>query len=150
MECEEQVVVKVVRLVALPVDRDAVDVQAGQGGLRRIGSQDGAGLFDHLAAAGGADIGVFGFDVAAREQPAVQAAVMDQQQPLAPGAKDQAATGDVAGAELVARERSRGAFEQQKDEFAALEGRAIRGIGKGTDEGGNGWGSIIKRKSPRD
>ena len=92
---------------------------------RAVGGQRGwrAGLFDDFAAPGIPDFGVFGLHVAAGQQPAVEAPVVDQQQPVAIRGQHQAGAGDMAGGELGARERGRGAIEEQEDEFAALEGR---------------------------
>ncbi len=63
-------------------------------------SQDGARFLDYFAAGGSVDAVVGGFDVASGEQPAIQAAVMDEQDADAIGRQDEATGGDVSGSEL--------------------------------------------------
>ena len=73
MEGKKQIVVQVVWFAA--GGGDAVHIGAGNCELR---SQDGARFLDYFAAGGGVDAVVGGFDVASREQPAIQAAVVDE------------------------------------------------------------------------
>ena len=55
---------------------------------------------------------VAGFDVSAGEQPAIEAAVMDEEDAIAIGGQDEAAAGDVSGSELIAGEGIGGALEE--------------------------------------
>ena len=91
----------------------------------QVRDQQRAGLLHHLAAPGVPDYGVFGFHVAAWQQPAVQSLVMDQRQPFTLGCPHQARTGNVDRPELIARESRRGALEEHQNQVAALERLAI-------------------------
>ena len=91
---------------------------------------------------------VGGFDVAAGEQPAIQAAVMDEEDAIAVGREDEAAGGDVAGSELVAGEGMGGAVEQEEDEFEAFESLPVGGIVEGAGDGGDSLGIEHEMKKP--
>jgi hypothetical protein len=129
---------EVVRLVAFR--RNAVNVEADKNGID-IRTEDRARLFDDFAAGCCRERLVFGFDVAAGEQPTVEAAMVDQPETVVVGGEDEAGAGDVAGGELVAGERFRRAVEEGQDQVAALERVAIEGVVKGADESG-GEGNV--------
>ena len=95
------------------VGGDAVDVHAAESG-RWIRQEIGAGLLDHLTASSLPDLHILGLNVAAWEQPPVQAAVMDQEQAFAVGSQHQAGASDVAGVELNPGERLRRTIEQEQ------------------------------------
>ncbi len=124
-ETKENVVMEVVGLAF--TGGNSVDVEPGE---RRGGVRDelSAGLFDDFAAGGVPDLGIFGFDVAAGKEPAIQPAVMDQEDPFAVGGKDQAGAGDVARSELMAGKGSAVAFEEHQDQFARLGVGNVRGV----------------------
>jgi hypothetical protein len=122
-----------------------VDIGAGE---RGSGIEEGTGLFDDFATGGIGDGEVGGLDVSAGQEPALQAAVMNDEDAFAIGSEDHTAAGDVAGDELFAGERLRGMLEKEEDELDALEGGAIgRGV-KLADEGGEGMRVEHKMKKP--
>src|SRR5438552_3200017 len=96
-EGKEEVVMQMVGFAA--VSRDTVDVGAREEAAR----YRDAGFFEHLAGGGCFDGGVAGFHVASGEQPAVEAPVMEDQDPAAVGGEHEAGGRDMAGSELAAR-----------------------------------------------
>lgn len=132
-EGEDQVVMEVVGLVAFA--RNAVDIDRNEGSRQRV-AEGGRGLFDDFAMSRKMDGGVGRFNMAAREEPAIQPAVMNQEDPGAGGVGDKAGASDVARRELVPREgRGRG-FEEEQDEFGGFAGGAVGGIGESADKVG--------------
>ena len=59
---------------------DAVDIEPGE--VSFAGHYSHRGLFEHFAGGGGAGRFIFGFDMAAGSEPAIEAAVMDEQEVL--------------------------------------------------------------------
>jgi hypothetical protein len=133
-EGEEDVVMEMVGLTF--TGGNSVDVEAGErrGGVR---GELSTGLFDDFAASGIPDLGIFRFDVAAGQEPTLQAAVVNQKDTLGVGGKDNPGAGNVARSELMAGERVRSAFQQHQDQLAGL---GIGNAGRLADECGD-WGS---------
>ena len=73
-------------------------------------------------------------DMAAWQQPAIQLRVVDQEQPLAIGGEHQAGGGEVAGGELVARERRGSIQKQKKGQVPALERGGVGRVVEGFDQ----------------
>jgi len=116
----------------------AVNVHAGQS--RVVGNQESAGLFQDFPARGIGEGGVGWFDVAAGEEPAIEAAVVDEEDAIVVGGEDESGGGDVSGRELLAGEGVGRALEDHEDELARFEGGAIGGVVESADEGGDGGG----------
>jgi hypothetical protein len=110
----------------------------GRGG---VGQEVGAGLFDDFAAGGVPDFDVVGVDMSAREEPALQTAVMDQKKALAVRRENEPRAGDVTRHELRAREWREGALEEQSDELTAFDSLAVS-----WGSGRNGRGSERRRR----
>ena len=71
---EDEVVVQVIGILALGRDAVNVDTSKGSGAIHL---QTDAGFFDDLAPRRRQDSGVFRFHVAARQQPTIEAAVVN-------------------------------------------------------------------------
>jgi hypothetical protein len=114
---KDQIVVQVKRLAF--VRRDSMDVHPDQ--ARRASVRDPYGCFFHCFASRCIrQCVVTRFDVPARQEPAAQAMMMDQQNALAIRMDHQCGACDVAGMELVAREGSWSMFEQGQNQLAAF------------------------------
>ena len=96
----------------------------------RVRKEFGAGLFDYFAAGGVPDLAVFELYVAAGEEPAIQAAVVDEEQALAIGSQNETSAGNVSRSEMGAGERFGGTIEEEGNEFLTFERLAIGGIVK--------------------
>jgi hypothetical protein len=131
---EYQIVMQVVGLAA--VRGDSVHVQRNQ--ARRTVPHRDAGLLENLAAGGVVDLAVPGLDVAAGEQPAIEAPVVYDEETVAGGLNYEPRAGDVPRRELMAGEGLRRGVEEEGDEFAALHGGAVGGVYERVDEGANG------------
>jgi len=140
-----EVVVKMVGLAG--IGGNAVDVHAGEQGDGDWVQFD-AGFFDHFAAGSIPDPLVLRFDMAARQKPSIQPAVVDKQNALAVGGQDKSGAGDVAGSELRARERLGGVLEEHQDQFLALERLAVGSVVVGADDRLNVLDSEHKLKKP--
>ncbi len=81
--------------------RDTVDVETRKGSLEPR-NECSSCFFQDLTAGGIEDGLVFGFDVAAGQEPAVEAAVMDQQNGVRFRIQHQPCSGDMAGGKLSA------------------------------------------------
>jgi hypothetical protein len=142
-EVEEDIVVQVVGFAF--AGGNAVYVEAGDGRYG-VGEETGGGLFDDFAAGSVPDFGVGGLDVSAGKEPAVEAAMMNEQEAFVVGGEDESSAGDVAGSELGAGEGRQGGLEEHEDELAGFGGSSVGGVGEGTDERGYGWG-VHKNKA---
>ena len=87
--------------------------------------------------------------MAARQQPAIQAAMANQQDALAIRSLYQAGAGDVTGAEAIAGEGRRRTFQQHQNEIAPFEGLAVGEIGKGACDSRNAQRIDHKKEKAR-
>ena len=107
-----------------------------------------AGFLDDLAASRVADCSIFGLDVAARQQPAIQSAMVNQQDSLAVQGQHQARAGDVTGSEMGAGEWRWRELQQHEYEFETLETFAIGRVGKAAGDSSNAGRIDHNEKSP--
>jgi hypothetical protein len=141
-EDEQQIVMEVVDLVC--VGRDAVDIDADEQ-RRGVRQKFRASLLDYFAPPGIPNLGVFGFDVPAGEEPAIQSAMMNDQE-LPVGRHDETGACDVPGVELRTGKRVLGTIQEVKEQLLALKGSAVCGVIEQTGGGLNAGGSDHKRK----
>ena len=122
-ETPDEIVVQMERLASFR--RDAVDVDAGKLRIEtRIDSH--RGFFMSLPSGRVSRTGIGLLDVSTRQQPAVEAVMMHEKHPRLPGMKNQSRAGDVAGLELMARERRVGVVEEAERQIAALPRQIVR------------------------
>jgi hypothetical protein len=120
---------KVVRLVTFAWN--AVDVGAAE-----LTSRDcNSGFLEDFAGRGGFDCVIGRLDVPTRQQPAVEAAVMDDEETFAIGSDHETGGRNMAGSELFAGEGGRGPLKEHENQLYALRAGAIGRIGEGLDEG---------------
>ena len=117
IQCEDQIVVEVKGLAL--VGGDAVDIHSDQ--ARESSGRDPYRRFLHsFAPSRIRQRGVALFDMPARQKPAAKAVMIDQQSAPVIRMEHQRCTGDVAGMELVARERSLAIFQERENQLAAF------------------------------
>jgi len=121
-EEEHQVMVIVEGLTF--VGWNCMDIDADKWGLGIVDELNSR-FFDDFAAGGGLNGFVFRFDVPARGEPAVQTAVVDEQNRVGCQVEDEAGCCDVAGRELGTREGRSRVLEQVKSEVLTLLGRGV-------------------------
>ena len=122
MECKHQVVMQVQRLASASWNR--VHIDADQ--QTRIWAQQSSGFFYDFALSGVPNGCVARFHVAPGEQPAIKAAVVNQQHGLTHRIEHYTGAGDVAGCEYFSRERLRRPGQQRECQIDALRRLAIR------------------------
>lgn len=123
MEEEEQVVVQVVGLGA--PGWDAMDVDSHEMG-RSVDLEGNSCFFNDFPASGIRDGGVGRLHVTTRGQPAVEAAMVDQEEPGGVRGQDQARAGDVSGRKVAAGKRLRSGGQQLQHLIATLESFLVR------------------------
>jgi len=113
---------QVVGLAALR--RNAMNINAAQG-RQGIRMESDAGLLYDFAAGCIPDRGIFRLHVAARQEPAVQPAMVHQQNAPPICGEHQARARDVARREVISGEGRRRRLQEHEDQFEALESLAV-------------------------
>jgi hypothetical protein len=107
------------------------------------------GLFQDLTGGGGFDRRIKGLDMPTRQEPAIEPAMMEDEQADATGRDHHSGSRDVSGSELIAGKGLGGLLEQHEDQLEAFGAGAVGGVREEGNKAGDCGGiDHINTKAP--